>query len=71
MGVSVSDTTAEIRMVKLSVIANSRKSRPTISPMKSSGISTAMSEIVSATMVNPIWPAPFNAASIGAIPSST
>jgi len=44
IGVSVSDTPAEMRIETASVIANSRKSRPTTSPMKSSGISTAISE---------------------------
>jgi hypothetical protein len=56
--------------VKLSVMANSRKSRPTMSPMNRSGIITAMSEMVNATMVKPIWPAPLSAACIGFSPSS-
>ena len=38
MGVSVSETAAEIRIVTLSVTANSRNKRPTTSPIKSSGI---------------------------------
>ena len=63
IGVSVSDTTAEIRMVTASVTANSRNSRPTMSPMNSSGISTAISETVSETMVKPICSEPFSAAS--------
>ena len=46
IGVSVSDTTAETRIVTLSVIANSRNRRPTMSPMNSSGISTAIRETV-------------------------
>ena len=46
IGVSVSDTIADTRIVTLSVTANSRKRRPTISPMKSNGMSTAMSETV-------------------------
>ena len=54
IGVSVSDTTAETMIVTLKVTANSRKSRPTMSLMKSSGISTAMSETVSEMIVNPI-----------------
>ncbi len=70
MGVSVRETTAEMMMVTARVTANSRKSRPTTSPMKSSGMSTAMSETVSETMVKPICPAPFSAASSGAMPSS-
>jgi len=54
IGVSVSDTTADTRMVTLKVTANSRNRRPTMSPMKSSGIRTAMSETVRETIVNPI-----------------
>ena len=56
IGVSVRETSAETRMVTLSVTANSRNRRPTMSPMNSSGINTAISETVSETMVNPIWP---------------
>ena len=41
-----------------------------MSPMNSSGISTAISETVSETMVKPICPAPFSAASSGDSPSS-
>ena len=70
MGVRVSETTAETRIVTASVTANSRNKRPTISPMNSSGISTAISETVSETIVKPICPAPFRAASSGASPSS-
>ena len=50
-------------MVAASVIANSWKSRPTTSPMKRSGISTAMSETVSEMMVKPICAEPLTAAS--------
>ena len=38
--------------------------------MKSSGISTAISENVSETIVNPICSDPFSAAVIGSSPSS-
>ncbi len=62
IGVSVSDTTAEIRIDTASVIANSRNRRPTTSPMNSSGISTAISENVSEMIVKPICSAPFSAA---------
>ena len=41
-------------MVTPRVMANSRNSRPTTSPMKRSGISTAMSETVRDRMVKPI-----------------
>ena len=70
MGTSVSDTTAEIRIVTARVTANSRNSRPTTSCMKRSGISTAIKETVSEMMVKPICPAPSSAASSGAIPRS-
>ena len=63
IGTSVSETTAEIRIVIASVTANSRNSRPTTSPMNSSGISTAISDTVSEMMVKPICAAPFSAAS--------
>ena len=65
MGVSVSETTAETRMVTARVMANSRKRRPTTSLMKSSGMSTAMSETVSDMMVKPICSLPLSAARIG------
>ena len=71
MGVSVSDTTAEIRMATARVMANSWNSRPTTSPMNSSGISTAISEKVSEMMVKPICFEPFSAASMGDSPAST
>ena len=70
MGVSVSETTAETRMVTLRVTANSRNSRPTMSPMNSSGMSTAISEMVSDTMVKPICAEPLSAACRGGMPSS-
>ena len=54
MGVRVSETNAEKMMVTARVTANSRNRRPTMSAMNSSGISTAMSETVSETIVNPI-----------------
>jgi hypothetical protein len=71
MGVSVSDTTAEMRIATASVMANSRKSRPTTSPMKRSGISTATRENVSEMMVKAICFDPLSAASSGSSPSST
>ena len=54
-------------MVTASVMANSRNSRPTTSPMKSSGISTAISDTVSEMMVKPICGEPFSAACSGGI----
>ena len=70
MGVSVSETTAEMMMVTASVTANSRNSRPTTSPMNKSGISTAMSDTVSERIVKPICPAPLSDACKGVSPSS-
>ena len=57
-------------MATLSVTANSRNSRPTMSPMKSSGISTAMSDTVSETIVKPICSEPLSAAASGDSPAS-
>ena len=70
IGVRVSETKAEIRMVALRVTANSRNRRPTTSPMNSSGISTAISDTVSERMVKPICSAPFSAAWSGFSPCS-
>ena len=70
MGVSVRETTAERMMVTAKVTANSRKSRPTTSPMKSRGMSTAIREMVSDMMVKPICSAPLRAASSGLSPAS-
>jgi len=70
IGVSVSETTAEMRIVTDSVTANSRKSRPTMSPMKRSGMRTAMRDTVSDRIVNPICSDPFSAASRGFSPCS-
>ena len=70
IGVSVSDTTAETRIVTDSVTANSRNSRPTTSPMNRSGMRTAISETVKDTMVNPICSEPLSAACSGDSPAS-
>ena len=69
-GVRVSETKADMTTATVTVTANSRNRRPTMPPMKSSGMNTAISEKVIDTMVKPIWPAPFNAASNGFSPSS-
>ena len=71
MGVSVSDTTADSKMATAMVMANSWNSRPTTSPMNNSGISTAISEMVSEMMVKPICLAPLSAACSGGSPCST
>jgi hypothetical protein len=70
IGTRVSDTTAEIRIVTDSVMANSRNKRPTTSPMNNSGISTAISDTVSEMMVKPICSEPCSAACNGVSPSS-
>ena len=70
IGVSVSDTTQETTTAIVTVMANSRNSRPTMPPISSSGMNTAISEKLIETMVKPISPAPFSAASIGFMPSS-
>ncbi len=70
IGVSVSETAAEISTAMLTVTANSRNRRPTMPPISSSGMNTATSEKLIEMMVKPISQAPFSAASIGRIPSS-
>jgi len=70
MGVRVRDTTPEMRMATASVIANSRNRRPTMSPMKRSGMRTAMSDTVRETIVKPICSEPFSAAASGDSPAS-
>ena len=57
-------------MAAESVSANSRNNRPTMSPMKSSGISTAISDTVNDKIVKPIWLEPTKAACSGGSPSS-
>ena len=57
-------------MVIVTVIANSRNSRPTMPPMSSSGMNTATSDRLMEMMVKPISPAPLKAASLGDIPAS-
>ncbi len=70
MGVSDSDTNPEMRIAAAIVTENSRKRRPTIPPMKRTGMKTAASEIVIEMIVKPISFAPFSAASKGFSPSS-
>ena len=70
IGVRVSETSIETRIVTDTVIPNSRNSRPTIPPIRNSGMNTAMSERLIDTIVKPISPAPLIAASIGLSPSS-
>ena len=70
MGVSVSDTTAEMTTAIVSVSANSRNMRPTRPVMNSSGMNTAISDRVSEITVKPISLAPLSAACIGLSPFS-
>ena len=68
MGVSVSDTKPETRMATPIVTANSWNSRPTMPPMKRTGMKTAASEIVIDRIVKPISCDPSSAASKPASP---
>ena len=52
------------------VTANSRNTRPTMPPISSTGMNTAISENVIETMVKPISRAPLSAASNGRMPPS-
>ena len=70
MGVSVTDTTPEIRMATQMVTANSRNRRPRMPPMNSTGINTAASDSVMETMVKPISLEPVSAAASGFLPIS-
>ena len=49
IGVSVTETTPEMRMAAVIVTANSRKSRPRMPPMNRIGMNTAASETVIVT----------------------
>src|SRR5208283_5753659 len=53
-----------------SVTANSRNSRPTIPPINSSGMNTAISDMLIVITVKPISRAPSSVAANGSIPSS-
>ena len=70
IGTSVSETTAERTIVIASVTANSWNSRPTTSPMNSSGMRTAISDTVNDTIVKPISSEPCSAAWSGDFPIS-
>ena len=70
IGVSESETKPETRIATPIVTANSRKSRPTIPPMKRTGMKTAASEIVIERIVKPISFEPARAASRTPWPSS-
>ena len=70
IGVSVSDTKPEISTARPMTTANSRNRRPTMPPMKRTGMKTAASESVIETIVKPISRAPSRAASMGGFPIS-
>ncbi len=71
MGVSVTETTPEIRMATQIVTENSRNSRPSTPPMKRTGMNTAASDSVIDTIVNPISRDPTSDAVSGSSPIST
>ena len=71
MGVSVSEMNPESRMAMLIVMANSKKNRPTMPPMKRIGMKTATRDMVIEITVKPISLAPRIAASKGFMPCST
>ena len=54
MGVRVSETNPEIRMATTMVTENSCSRRPTMPPMNSTGMNTAMSETVMDKIVKAI-----------------
>ena len=54
IGVSVSDTKPDTMMATAIVTANSRNTRPTMPPISSTGMNTAISENVIEMMVKPI-----------------
>src|SRR5207302_4905531 len=69
-GVSVSDTKPDTMIATEIDTANSRNTRPTMPPISSTGMNTAISENVMEMMVKPISRAPFSAASNGRMPPS-
>ena len=71
VGVSVSEMTAEMTMAKLNVTANSCSSRPIRPCINSSGMKTAMRDMLMEMTVKPICLAPLSAASNGESPAST
>ena len=58
IGVAVSETSRDTAMASVRVTANSRKSRPTIPPMRRIGMNTATSETLIESTVKPISRAP-------------
>ena len=70
IGVVLSDTTSDTRMATESVMANSRKRRPTSPPIIRIGIKTAIRETLMDKTVKPTSCAPFKAASMRVAPFS-
>ncbi|TWG86306.1 hypothetical protein L602_002100000950 [Cupriavidus gilardii J11] len=70
IGVVVSDTTSDTRMATDSVMANSENSRPTMPPISSSGMKTAISDRLIEITVKPTSRAPRSAACTGRMPAS-
>ena len=54
VGVVVSETTREMATAALRVMANSRKMRPTIPPIRRMGMNTAIKEVLMESTVKPI-----------------
>ena len=71
IGVSVTETTPEIRIATQMVTENSRNRRPRTPPMNSTGMNTAASDSVIETMVKPISRDPTSDAVSGSSPIST
>jgi hypothetical protein len=69
--VSVSETTTDTTMAAVTVMANSRNSRPIMPPISKSGMNTAISEMLIESTVKPISLAPLSAAAIADVPVST
>ena len=70
IGDSVKAISADSTTATVTVTPNSRNRRPTMPPMKSSGINTAISETVIDTIVKPISADPSSAACLRSFPSS-
>ena len=71
MGVSVREISTDMTMVRVTVTANSRKSRTMMPPINRSGMNTATSETEIEMMVKLTSLEPCSAASCGDMPRST
>ena len=70
IGVSVTETTPEMRIAAVIVTANSRNSRPSTPVMNRIGMKTAASDVVIVRIVKPISLEPFSDASNALMPAS-